>query len=107
VPDDAADQFNQFVEAYPPARRQRGYMVEHLFLQALTAVGFDVLMGAVTQQKRSEQWENPTMIPMMKKWLEEGRWIQVLPERRAGSDRRQPERQTLGRRSQVPKHEPL
>lgn len=102
----SADQlFEQFVEAYPAARRQRGYMVSHLFLAALEKAGWLVLSHALEQHKKSEQWENPAMIPLMKKWLEEERWIQILPERRSGHDQRSVPR--VGERRAVPKHEPL
>jgi hypothetical protein len=97
--------FEQFVQAYPAARRQRGYMVSHLFLAALEKAGSLVLMTALEQHKKSEQWENLSMIPSMKKWLEEERWIQILPERRSGEDRRSVPR--VGERRAVPKHEPL
>jgi len=97
--------FEQFVQAYPAARRQRGYMVSCLFLGALEKAGALVLMAALEQHKKSEQWENLSMIPSMKKWLEEERWIQILPERRSGDDRRSAPR--VGERRAVPKYEPL
>lgn len=78
----ADEQFEQFVQAYPAGRRQRGFIVTQLFLAAVGKVGFATLMTAVQQQTQSAQWENPLMIPLMKKWLEEERWIQVLPGRR-------------------------
>jgi len=89
--------FEQFVDAYPAARRQRGYFVTALFLRALNKAGFTVLRDALEQHKRSEQWQNVALIPMLKKWLEEERWIQVLPE---------PARK-VGQRNTVPSHEPL
>lgn len=73
-------QFEAFVNAYPAARRQRGYMAETLFLHALSKVSYETLMIALLQHKRSEQWANG-MIPSMRVWLEEERWIQVLPEK--------------------------
>ena len=97
--------FEQFVQAYPAARRQRGYIVTHLFIGALEKAGALVLMAALEQHKKSEQWENQALIPMMKKWLEEERWIQILPERRVGDERRSAPRG--GERRAVPKHEPL
>lgn len=72
-------QFEAFVNAYPAARRQRGYMAETLFLYALSKVSYETLMIALRQHKKSEQWANG-MIPSMRVWLEEERWIQVLPE---------------------------
>jgi hypothetical protein len=88
-------QFEQFVEAYPAGRRQKGFLVQQAFLAAVQKVGFERLMAAITQQKRSEQWENLSMIPSLRKWLEEERWIQVLPERRQ-KQRRVGERRRTG-----------
>ena len=76
----ADQQFAAFVEAYPASRRQRGYMAETLFLHALEKVSFDHLLAAVRQHTRSEQWQTPKLIPSMLTWLQEERWIQVLPE---------------------------
>lgn len=76
----ADELFEQFLTVYPQGRRQRGYIVTHLFIGALEKVGFDVLMTAVTQHKRSAQWKNPALVPLMKTWFEEERWVQVLPE---------------------------
>lgn len=101
----ADELFEQFVEAYPASRRQRGFMVTQLFVAALEKAGWLVLSNALEQHKGSEQWENPALVPMMKKWLEEERWIQILPERRSGEDRRKTPR--VGERRQVPKYEPL
>jgi hypothetical protein len=74
------EQFETLLRAYPAGRRQRGYLVTSLFVAALRKVPFDVLLAAVEQHKRSEQWKNPAMIPLMKTWFEEERWVQVLPE---------------------------
>ena len=71
--------FAQFWESYPAARRQRGYMVETLFLHAVAAVSFEALMLALEQHKRSDQWQTARLIPNMRTWLEEERWYQVLP----------------------------
>lgn len=72
-------QFAAFVEAYPAARRQRGYMAETLFLHALAHVSYENLMAALEQHKRSDEWQKG-MIPNLRKWLEEQHWIRVLPE---------------------------
>ena len=77
---DRDQQFAQFAAAYPAARRQKGYMAETLFLHALTQVSFETLMAAVQQHRRSEQWQNPRMIPNLMTWLEQQRWEQILPE---------------------------
>jgi hypothetical protein len=72
-------QFAAFVEAYPAARRQRGYMAETLFLAALEKVSFNDLLAALEAQKRSAEWQKG-MIPALVKWLQEEHWIRVLPE---------------------------
>jgi len=71
--------FAQFVEAYPPSRRQRGYIAQQLFLAALDKVSWQTLIDAVEQHKRSVQWQ-ANVIPSMTTWLQEERWIQILPE---------------------------
>ena len=71
--------FAQFWESYPAARRQRGYMVETLFLHAVASVTFEALLLALEQHKRSDQWQTERLIPNMRTWLEEERWYQVLP----------------------------
>jgi len=50
------------------------------FLTALDKAGWTVLINALEQHKRSEQWQNAALVPMMRKWLEEERWCQILPE---------------------------
>ncbi len=72
--------FEAFVQAYPVARRQKGYMASFLFIAAAEKVGVETLMAALAQHKRSIQWQTSSLIPMMRKWLEEERWIQELPE---------------------------
>ena len=76
----ADEQFEYFVNSYPASRRQRGYMATTLFLAALDKVPFSALLAALEQHKRSAQWETPRHIPLMTTWLEQERWIQVLPE---------------------------
>ena len=102
----ADELFEQFVQAYPSARRQRGYMITVLFLAALEKAGPLVLMNALAQHKRSEQWQNG-MIPSMQKWLEEERWIQILPEKAAGPSRRYQGAANTDHKFRVPDHEPL
>ena len=75
----ADQQLDAFVAAYPAARRQRGYMVETLFLHALAKVSYDDLMTALQQHCRSQQWIDGK-IPNLRTWLEEEHWIRVLPE---------------------------
>ena len=54
-------------------------MSSFLFCKAVEKVGFDVLLHALEQHKRSAQWQKG-VIPSMVTWLQEERWIQVLPE---------------------------
>jgi hypothetical protein len=84
-------QFADFVEAYPAARRQRGYMAEQLFLLALDRVPFETIMAALEQHKRSEQWQQtPRFVPSMLTWLQQEHWIRVLPEAEQPPTRRTP-----------------
>ena len=71
--------YEMFITTYPASRRQRGYMSSFLFCKAIEKVGPEVLFRALEQHKRSEQWQNG-FIPSMVTWLQEERWIQVLPE---------------------------
>lgn len=77
----ADDAFARFTAAYPESRRQGGYMAQQAFIAALGAVGLSALLAAVEQHKRSEQWQTAKHIPSMQTWLQDKRWIQVLPER--------------------------
>jgi len=72
--------FSLFVAAYPAAKRKGGDRAKAVFVKALRKVSLDAMLAALTQHKRSEQWQNPRFIPAFVTWLEEERWIQVLPE---------------------------
>jgi hypothetical protein len=72
--------FAQFTAAYPVTRRKGGDDARRAFAQALRKVPFALMLHALDQHKRSEQWQNPRFIPSMTTWLLEERWIQVLPE---------------------------
>ena len=84
-------QFTEFVNAYPAARRQRGYIAEQMFLLALDKCSYEVLITALEQHKRSEQWQRePRFIPSLLTWLQQEHWIRVLPEPEAAPNRRTP-----------------
>lgn len=72
--------FALFVTAYPAAKRKGGDRAKAVFVKALRKVSLDAMLDALAQHKRSEQWQNPRFIPAFVTWLEEERWIQVLPE---------------------------
>ena len=74
------DAFHTFKAAYPVTRRKGGDAVRESFEKALQKAPFGLLLHALEQHKRSEQWQNPRFIPSMTTWLDEERWIQVLPE---------------------------
>ena len=38
-----------------------------------------VLLAALEQQRQSEQWQTPKLIPLMTTWLNQERWRQELP----------------------------
>ena len=87
------EQFAAFVDAYPAARRQRGYMAQTLFLAALEQVPYETLMAALAQHRRSSQWIEGRMIPNLITWLQEEHWIRVLPEPEAPLSRLTPYQQ--------------
>jgi hypothetical protein len=72
--------FRQFRDAYPRPRRYSGQRAREAFAVALTQASFETLTTALEQHKRSVQWQNPRFVPSMIAWLEDERWIQVLPE---------------------------
>jgi hypothetical protein len=76
-------EFQTFVAAYPAARRLANQRARTAFTNARRQVSFETLMSALAQQTRSEQWHKH-IIPSMVTWLEDGRWIQTLPEKRKG-----------------------
>ncbi len=75
--------FHTFFLAYPVSRRVGGKAGRAAFDH--TAIGLHgdhlaTVLLALEQQKRSEQWQNPKLIPLMTTWLHQERWLQVLPE---------------------------
>lgn len=78
--------FEQFRQAYPVARRVGGKEGRRAFLSALkgrdVSTHLPVLLAALEQHKRSEQWQTPKYIPLMTTWLNQERWETHLPEPR-------------------------
>jgi len=72
--------FTRFVAAYPAEKRKGGDRARASFAKALRRRTLDELLMALEQQKRSAQWQSPRFIPALITWLEEERWLQVLPE---------------------------
>ncbi len=81
--DPSADaDFATFFNAYPVSRRVGGKTGRAAFDH--TAIGLHgdhlaMVLLALEQQKRSEQWQNPKLIPLMTTWLNQERWVQELP----------------------------
>jgi hypothetical protein len=75
-----AEQFGQFSAAYPATRRKGGADARRAFAHAVCQVPYAVMLHALEQHKRSEQWQNPRYIPSMLTWLRDEMWIQTLPE---------------------------
>jgi len=71
--------FAQFVAAYPSHRRVFTVKAKQAFAHACEQVPYAVLLHALEQHKRSEQWQKH-IVPSMLRWLEESRWLQTLPE---------------------------
>ena len=72
--------YEAFRDAYPVSRRVGGKAVKSAFLTALKACDLPMMLAALEQHKRSEQWQTPKLIPLMTTWLNQQRWLQVLPE---------------------------
>ena len=72
--------FEQFREAYPASRRAGGTAAREAFKRAAAACSLDTMLTALAQHERSEQWHTPKLIPLMTTWLNQERWLQVLPE---------------------------
>lgn len=72
--------FQRFLEAYPAPKRKGGPKVRRLFQIALIKAPLIVLLNALTQHRRSTQWQTPRYIPSIETWLREERWVQELPE---------------------------
>jgi len=56
-----------------------GASARNAFAQALNKVPYAVMLHALEQHKRSEQWRQH-IVPSMTTWLIEERWCQTLPE---------------------------
>ena len=72
-------EFQEFFAAYPAARRVDNARARAAFTKARASVSFDTLLRAVTQHARSKQWQQH-IVPSLVTWLEQGYWVQVLPE---------------------------
>src|SRR3990167_2779335 len=77
-------EFQKFSTAYPAGRRVGGKLARHAFRTARQQVDLATMLAALNQQKRSEQWQTPKLIPLMTTWLNQERWGQVLPPAVAG-----------------------
>ena len=75
--------FERFRQAYPASRRVGGKTGKNAFKTATHGKNGNhlaLMLDALEQQKRSEQWQTPKLIPLMTTWLNQERWNQVLPE---------------------------
>ena len=72
-------EFAQFLAAYPASRRFANRRARAAFVNAIQQVPFATLLAALEQHKRSEQWRKHIM-PSLITWLEQGYWVQELPE---------------------------
>lgn len=74
--------FQQFRDAYPAHRRVGGKEGRRAFDSALKgrdlSLHLSVMLAALEQHTRSEQWQNPKFIPLMTTWLNQERWDTVL-----------------------------
>lgn len=72
--------YERFRAAYPASRRVGGAKARTAFRVAERGVLLDTMLASLEQQKRSEQWQTPSLIPLMTTWLNQERWTQQLPE---------------------------
>ena len=76
--------FEAFRASYPASRRVGGKAAQRAFQQVFTRQDrskvLPVMLAALAQHKRSEQWQEPKLIPLMTTWLNQERWLQTLPE---------------------------
>lgn len=79
-PSSADADFEVFRLAYPANRRVGGKLARAAFSRAVHIEPLPVLLRALEQAKGSEQWQTPKLIPLMTTWLNQERWLQVLPE---------------------------
>ena len=82
-PSSADADYEAFRQAYPVSRRVGGKLARNAFRSALERTTVGVMLAALEQHKRSEQWQTPKLIPLMTTWLNQERWLQVLPEPKA------------------------
>lgn len=74
--------FVRFCQAYPASRRITGKKGRTAFRDAThgrNGTHLTKLFTALEQQKHSEQWQTPKLIPLMTTWLNQERWNQELP----------------------------
>lgn len=79
----------RFRGLYPEGRRVGGKVGKKAFENATAGrngTHLASLHAALEQHKRSEQWKNPRLIPLMTTWLNQERWTQTLPEPEAPPD---------------------
>jgi uncharacterized protein YdaU (DUF1376 family) len=73
--------FSHFQRAYPPERRQGGFMAEQAYLAAVEGMGgAQLLLARLEQHKRSEEWAVKKLVPGMQKWLLDELWRRELAE---------------------------
>lgn len=72
--------FETFRMAYPVSRRVGGKTARSAYKSAAKKVTLPIMLAALSQQQRSEQWQTPKLIPLMTTWLNQERWNQTLPE---------------------------
>jgi len=74
--------YQTFCSAYPIGRRVGGDVARRAFRKVMYQKPpghLQVMLDALEQHKRSQQWAEGK-IPLMTTWLNQERWVQVLPE---------------------------
>src|SRR3990167_569604 len=62
-PSSADADYEAFRQAYPVSRRVGGKLARNAFRSALERTTVGVMLAALEQHKRSEQWQTPKLIP--------------------------------------------
>jgi hypothetical protein len=91
----------EFTAAYPPRGRVGGVRVQADFRGAFTGRDVDAhyatMRAALALHIASEQWQDPSKIPLLTTWLRQERWNQTLPPARHQPAQPPPDDQALWR----------
>ena len=72
--------FNTFWQCYP--RHTAKKLAEASFMKFMLEkrVSLDFILQKIDEHKKTEQWQNPTLVPHPATWLNQRRWEDEMPE---------------------------